>query len=259
MSDLSAHTLPVSTQWALTKSLPADEMPIKNVFLIYCPKTQSKGTGFLLSNGRIISNEHVVQGCTSTEILAISSSGETYKIKNSIVDKKRDLVILTPEKTLDGGLKLDLSIPHTRQAVHTWGFPLLYNGPSPLLATGYISGFAETPEKIKRLVINGSFNAGNSGGPLFGSDDKVIGIVVAKWVIPLTPFQSSALQALQKNSSGFQYNTTDLQGNKISVSEAQLIANLLEHYWKHSQVTMGEAIFSTELAHFLKENGIELT
>ncbi len=68
----------------------------------------------------------------------------------------------------------DVRIGHQ---VDTWGFPLIYNGPAPLLSVGYVSGLYEAAEsnfcdktknsqglKFKHIVVNGAFNPGNSGG-----------------------------------------------------------------------------------------------
>lgn len=258
MSDTSSFdVLPVATQCAIASSLPSDENAIKNVFLVYCLKSQSKGTSFLLSNGVIISNAHVVHGARDSEILLISSNGKNYKIKKSIRDERRDLAILITEVPIQGGLELDSSPTQTRQEVHTWGFPLTHNGPAPLLSTGYISGFRHTSEEINRLVINSAINKGNSGGPLFSSNaDKVIGVIVAKWQIPLTQFQSSALQALKNNKNGLQFPATNHQGQIIPFSESQLVADLLEHYWNYSQVMIGETIPVNELNDLLNENSL---
>jgi len=45
--------------------------------------------------------------------------------------------------------------------VTTWGFPLIYNGPAPLLSVGYLSGFEAVQQGdkvVKHLVANGAFN-----------------------------------------------------------------------------------------------------
>ena len=71
-------TIPTAVQWTLDAAGPTQRSAIKSVFLLYCPKTQMKGTGFLLSDGLVVTNNHVVEGCNAGEVkanpLAISTS-----------------------------------------------------------------------------------------------------------------------------------------------------------------------------------------
>ena len=259
MLNLATEIMPISTQMVLDNSALCDEQAIKFVFLILCPKTGSKGTAFLLSNGVIVTNEHVVRGCAANEILAISSAGLQYQFKKCITDLVNDLALLIPQEEIDGGLKINSSNISIRQEVHTWGFPLFYNGPAPLLSVGYLSGFRYEQNIGRRLVINGAFNQGNSGGPLFkAGTDEIIGVVVAKWA-PFTPFQTSALEALKNNKYGMQYEAQDDQGNKTTFGESQLVADLLLQHRALVQVMIGEAIPATVLEEFLKKNSIDLS
>jgi hypothetical protein len=175
---------------------------------------------------------------------------------------------LTPTTSLKGGLLLgEDNAPSVGTVVSTWGFPLGYNGPAPLLSVGYLSGFSANPrpprktetgnQVVKHLVVNGAFNPGNSGGPLFkANDDRVIGLVVSKHV-PMTAFQLSALKALASNQSGVVFNATDKNGKNISFVESQLVADLLDGYKKLAQVMIGEAVSVSELRAFLNEQGIK--
>ena len=107
---------------------------------------------------------------------------------------------------------------------------------------------------LKRLVVNGAFNPGNSGGPLFRSNDnKVIGIVVSKHA-PITRFHESALKALAENQTGVVFTATDERGNKKTFVESQIVADLLFYFRKLTQVMIGEAISVSELKNFLRDN-----
>jgi S1-C subfamily serine protease len=252
--------MPTSTQLTIDKSNAINHQPIRSVYLIMCSKTFSKGTGFLLSNGVIITNAHVVQGCSASEITALSPSGEQLKFTSCVSDKEKYLAALTPENKLDDGLLIDADESVcVGDVVNTWGFPLGYNGPAPLLSVGYLSGFItyKTKDGLKKhLVVNGAFNQGNSGGPVFKSgDNKVIGVVVAKHA-PFTAFQIDALQALKNNRSGMQYAATDSSGKTVRFAESQLVADLLYHYRNLAQVMIGEAIAPPVLQAFLDENSI---
>jgi hypothetical protein len=256
------ENIPISTKW-LTDSVEETEKNLINqVFLIFCPKHNSKGTGFLYKSGHIITNWHVIKDCSPNEIIVISSNDKQIKLSKIITDKDKDLALLTPTEKIEGGFALDNSSeikPGVK--ISTWGHPLGYNGPSPLLSVGYISGFKDHKEDtdspiVKHIVVNGAFNPGNSGGPLLISGtNKIIGVVVSKHA-PITPFLCSAIQALANNKSGVVFNCTDGKGNKKSFAESQIVAELLKHFKELTQVMIGEAIDKSELIKFLKENKI---
>ena len=252
---------PISTKWTLDAAGTIGRIAVESVYMIIGNATQEKGTGFLLTNGYIVTNEHVIRGNQSNQIVGITSTGQQISFSNSIVDTQRDLALLKPTKEIDGGLGLgDDNNLEIGKMVSTWGFPLGYNGPAPLLSVGFLAGFNEyqnNSESIKHLVVNGAFNPGNSGGPLFVSgDNKVIGIVVSKHV-PLTAFQQQALQVLASQRSGFVYTATDRStGTQRKFSEAQLVADLLDRLRRLTQVMIGEAISVKELKDLLNENKI---
>lgn len=255
---MDSQNLPISTQWLLEASNSTNKVVIENVFLIFCQKTSSKGTGFLINSGQIITNWHVVKDCTASDVIALSSANKQIKFKEIIVDQNRDLAILVPVDALSGGLEIDDSSISTETKVLTWGHPLAYNGPSPILSVGYVAGF-NTYQKdsssnvVKRYIVNGALNPGNSGGPVFvDGSNKVIGVVVAKHA-PITQFLKSALDVLAKNQSGVVFSGTNDKGEPISFVESQIVAMLLEHQRNLTQVMLGEVILSNEMSTFLKE------
>lgn len=180
-----------------------------------------------------------------------------------VVDKNRDLIALEPDTKLQGGLDIhDEEDIQVGTQVCTWGYPLGYNGPAPLLSVGFLSGFNDSPpyEKsstvVKHLVINGAFNPGNSGGPLLVSGrEKVIGVVVSKHA-PLTDFVATAIKALSDAKSGVVFNYTDQNGKTGTMVEAQVIAEILLYFRNLTQVMIGEAISSSELIEFLRSKGL---
>lgn len=185
--------VPTSTQWIRDAVGDAGRQAVDSVYLIRAETTESQGTGFLLDNGYIVTNHHVIEGNDLNSISAHSAYGETVSIDGIDADHHRDLAVLEPDADLGDGLRLEIgdSIKPGSQ-VTTWGYPIGYAGPSPLLSVGFLAGFQEqmTPEgPVKQLVVNGAFNNGNSGGPLFVSGERrVVGVVVAKHA-PLTPQQ----------------------------------------------------------------------
>jgi hypothetical protein len=80
-----------------------------------------------------------------------------------------------------------------------------------------------------------------------------VGVVVAKWTLPLPQGLASALKALDENKGGMQFTGTQQDGKQVSYAESQLTAALLSYYGQVSQVYIGEAIAASELTTFLDE------
>ena len=255
---MSAGSIPLSSRWLVDSAKSIDLTPIKLVYLIYCENTSSKGTGFSAQDGVIVTAKHVVEGEDPANITLVNYKGDKLGIERVSRDPSRDLAILYPKTHLKSGLKLNNKnvAPGTR--VWTWGYPLGYNGPAPLLSVGWLSGYVERGQDgetpVKHFVVNGAFNPGNSGGPLFADHHQgVVGVVVTKHV-PIPLDIQSAMQALANNRSGLVFTALDPQTNKqFNFAESQLVAAILEHYKNLAQVMIGEAVTSEEVLGFIGE------
>jgi S1-C subfamily serine protease len=207
---------------------PEQRKSLSAIYLIVCPNVSS-GSGFLLDPGIIVTNVHVVATCTDNTLVGISRSNKPLRFSRIILDADRDLALLIPMEKLTNGLKLaakDTPLPGT--IVSTWGYPFLYNGASPLLSVGYVSGYREdtsSGKAIKHIVVNGAFNHGNSGGPLLIShDNEVIGVVVLTFNFYPREVKQ-IIDKLSTQNSGFMLGTiTHPDGSKEDVSEAQVTA-----------------------------------
>jgi len=105
--EVKPGTIPTAVQWTINAAGRAQQTVIHSVFMLYCPKSGMKGTGFLLSNGLIVTNYHVVEGCTKDEMLADPwSKSAQFGFTKMVVDTIRDLALLRPAKKLQGGLEL---------------------------------------------------------------------------------------------------------------------------------------------------------
>lgn len=234
---------------------------IKSVYLILCRSDNSAGTGFLLSNGLMVTNAHVVGTCNKDSLEAISPLNEKVVFSQIETDSGRDLALLKPSKALKGGLEIDQTsrdpVPGT--TVSTWGYPLLYNGISPLLSVGYVAGFRQDAT-VKHIVVNGAFNHGNSGGPLLASHSKkVIGVVVSTY--HFFPKEIDfAIQRFKKSESGMStgFTTTDANGATVQLLDMQVVGIILEEFYRKTQVVIGEAISASELRAFLAEKSASL-
>lgn len=247
----------ISTEWILDAVGDTGRSAVSSVYMIFCLRTSSKGSGFLLRNGLIVTNEHVIRGCTENEIEAVSAYGDRVRITQLWIDRDRDIAVLRPAVAITGGLNIaDTSDLKIGESVSTWGYPLGYNGPAPLLSVGYLAGFKSYQvgsSHKKHLVVNGAFNSGNSGGALLrSSDSKIIGIVVSKHA-PISEYHQSAIEALSTNSSGVVFTATSGNGETRSFVETQIVAELLVHMRNLTQVMIGEAVAIEELTTMLCE------
>jgi S1-C subfamily serine protease len=93
-----------------------------------------------------------------------------------VQDPNRDLALLCPAKALTESLELNGDEnPAVETEVETWGYPLRYEDPAPILSRGYVAGYrmevrpqadGRRGSPVKHLIVNGALNPGNSGGPL---------------------------------------------------------------------------------------------
>lgn len=140
----------------------------------------SSGSGFVAAPARVLTNDHVVEGCQ--RLLARNFAGETAPTQVLATDTQRDLAVLAvrdgfaPPLTFRDGPAVERG-----EGVVTYGFPLtglLSSGPT--LTTGTISALSGLRDDPSDFQISAPVQPGNSGGPLLDMGGNVIGVVVAK-------------------------------------------------------------------------------
>jgi S1-C subfamily serine protease len=261
-------SVPISTQALLdgVKS-PQSKGVIKSVLMIECRKDNGKGTGFVISGGNVITtNSHVVGTCSAEDLVGISAvSNEPVKFSGVVSDPDRDLALLCATKRLPFPLTLGKSEkPDVETEVETWGYPLRYESPAPVLSRGYVAGYwteTRSGKPVEHLIVNGALNPGNSGGPLIDrASGKVIGIVVEKWTL-FSPLVETVITGLQHSGlmsmGGFQ--ETDANGVTKPIPNEVAVARALKEIYDKSQVMIGEAISVSELNAFIEEKRQALT
>jgi len=252
----SNNQRPVSTKMLVDATSAQDHAAIDSCFMVFCPTTSQKGSSFAISGEVVVTNEHVVRGEQVEKIVLIDADGRKMSVKSLEVDARRDLAFLLVEVPLESFLELSTDDILVGANVKTWGFPLGYHGPAPLLIQGTIAGLNKSQAGANHVVVNAAFNQGNSGGPLIDSvSNKVIGVVCSKHA-PLTAFQSNALDVLVQQRSGMQYTARDEKGKTINFSEAQIVGDILNQLVSLTQVVIGEAITASELRDSKNSRGL---
>ena len=140
----------------------------------------ASGTGFVVASGRLLTNNHVVEGCA--RMTARNALNQRVGARVDATDTRRDLALLTVPADFGPPLTFRADPPVRRgETVVTYGFPLsglLSSGPS--LTTGDISALTGLRDNPGNFVITAPVQPGNSGGPLLDAQALVIGVVVAK-------------------------------------------------------------------------------
>lgn len=132
------------------------------------------GSGFLVDErGIFLTNDHVVHG---SEYVAVQFDEQT-KVRGFVVaaDPERDVAAVRVHSSALKGAKpvnlasaVDLQRPMEGEPVFTIGSPL---NQKRVMTTGIVS------KVEKRAIISDiNINHGNSGGPLFSADGRVLGI-----------------------------------------------------------------------------------
>jgi len=146
------------------------------IFFVYASNglQMAQGTGFFISgDGRAVSNFHVFEGAESAYI-EMGSRQQQFPLKETIKeDPNNDLVVfdvdLGPNRV--PFLDVDFSLPRIGEKCYAIGNPKNLNR---VLSEGIISGFLEQDDKF--ILFSAEITNGSSGGPLFNSKGKVIGI-----------------------------------------------------------------------------------
>jgi serine protease Do len=143
------------------------------------PLVQAVGSGFFISaDGYAITNNHVVDGAATVEV--VTDDKKTYKAKIIGTDPKTDLALLKVE---DGGsfpyVKMAQQLPKIGEWVLAVGNPFGLGG---TVTAGIVSaenrdiGSGPYDDYIQ---IDAAVNRGNSGGPTFNLNGEVIGVNTA--------------------------------------------------------------------------------
>ena len=137
------------------------------------------GTGFYVAENLVLTNQHVIEGSTYLDLETFS--GETFSGRVVATDIATDLALL---EVNNAGVPLKLQDScevNRRESVFTIGHP---RGLKYSTSRGIVSAIRDMvhpfyPESgiIKRYIqTDAAISPGNSGGPLFNSDNYVIGI-----------------------------------------------------------------------------------
>ncbi len=143
-------------------------------------RPDSTGTSFIAATGRLLTNNHVVEGCA--RMVARNFTGQEQAARVLATDRKRDLALLEVPPAFGPALTFRAGPEVKRgESVVTYGFPLFgLLSAGPTLTTGDVSALSGLRDNQNDYQISAPVQPGNSGGPLLDQQGNVIGVVVAK-------------------------------------------------------------------------------
>ena len=135
-------------------------------------EADSSGSGFRVARGVIVTNHHVIDGCSRLHVNGIAA-----QVRGS--DARSDLALLGA--TLPGpSASLRAQRAAVGEPVAVAGYPLrgLLSGFN--MTTGSLSSLSGIRGDTRLLQITAPVQPGNSGGPLLDSAGNLMGVVVSK-------------------------------------------------------------------------------
>ncbi len=181
-SFVDSHDYPeVISTFSFTKIYPTAEM-----YEQASTPQQWTGTGFALNDGYLITNYHVIDGAGSITIKGIKGDFNT-KFKSNVVasDKANDIALLKIADARFSGFgtipyQLRANVADVGEFVFTLGYPLAsVMGDEIKYTDGRISSKTGIQGAVNVYQISVPIQPGNSGGPLFDQQGRIIGITTS--------------------------------------------------------------------------------
>jgi S1-C subfamily serine protease len=144
---------------------------------------EQEGSGFVVGQGLVATNAHVVAGEPATQVVV---GGTSYRATVVLFDPQFDLAILRTDAPLGPALHIDPDeVPQGTQAA-ILGYP--ENGPLSVGGAGVSAQFTAGGRDIYNRVavtrtvyaLQADVRPGNSGGPVIIAGGQVVGVVFSR-------------------------------------------------------------------------------
>jgi S1-C subfamily serine protease len=167
---------------------------------------QIDGSGFVFAPGRVMTNAHVLAGVAHP---VVTAEGRQYPATPVYDDQETDVAVLSVPGLPEVPLQFAPTAAGSGADAIIMGYPgggPRYTGPARVRDRGDISGpdFRNARTVLRDVyALYGSVRAGNSGGPLFDVQGRVLGVVFASAVDdPSTGYALTAEQVAKAATSG---------------------------------------------------------
>ncbi len=192
--------------------------------------TLARGSGFFVSQDRVITNRHVIERSSRVEIHLLD--GKKFPVRGVLaIDGEGDLALLQVDipKTLAAPLPIVRAEPQEGESIVVIGNPFGLEGS---VSNGIVSAVREISGYGKIIQITASISPGSSGSPVVNMAGQVIGV--------------ATLQAAEGQNLNFAVPAERISRLKVS-SEAQSFSSLAAET-QRSKRSAAERLYAQGLA-----------
>ena len=138
----------------------------------------SSGTAFFINNrGHLLTNNHVVYGCTLSKI---SYKNKDYDTRLIATDKTLDLALLKAELKPKTFINFSNNEAKKLNTIYVAGYPLGKGLSDDLkISSGIVSSLKGFEDNSNEIQIDAPINPGNSGGPIINENGDLVAIAVS--------------------------------------------------------------------------------
>ena len=139
----------------------------------------SSGSGFAVSSdGYVITNHHVIDGCQK---VVVHTKENEFEVRIISYDPQNDLALLKGDFSPEKVFPLSNKRPELLQDIYVAGYPFgdMFST-SVKVTKGIISSLTGIGNNFSNIQIDAALQSGNSGGPILDDFGNVVGVAVSK-------------------------------------------------------------------------------
>lgn len=139
----------------------------------------ASGTGFFINrSGNIISNNHVIDSCTTVKV---HCKGVATPVTILATDRANDLSLMKSDVVPDDVFAISAVDAFLLDDIYVAGYPFGKVVSSSVKVTkGVVSALSGIGNNFSNIQIDAALQPGNSGGPIVNLKGNVVGVAVAK-------------------------------------------------------------------------------
>ena len=139
----------------------------------------ASGTGFFINrSGHILSNNHVVDSCTTVKV---HYKGNAKAVKILAIDRANDLSLMKSDVNPDDVFAISKEDAELMEEIWVAGYPFgKVVSSSVKINKGNINALTGIGDNYSNFQTDAPMQPGNSGGPIINQKGNVVGVAVAK-------------------------------------------------------------------------------